>query len=44
MERLEKEYLGEGYEEKNIEKFMKQKENVTFEILTINGEKQKGEL
>lgn len=24
--------------------FMKQKENVTFEILTINGEKQKGEL
>jgi hypothetical protein len=29
MDRLEKEYLGEGQDEKNIEKFMKQKEKYT---------------
>jgi DNA polymerase elongation subunit (family B) len=29
IERLEKEYLGEGQDEKNIEKFMKQKEKYT---------------
>jgi DNA polymerase elongation subunit (family B) len=29
MNRLEKEYLGDGHEEKNIEKFMKQKEKYT---------------